>query len=500
MKFSSSSSTSVLFLLSGTVLPGQCQRDGDLFPVTITNCNVTSVIKGPPQRAVTLNQGTTEIMLALGLVDHMVGTAYLDDEIWPLYKEDYDKVPVLSDTYPDIESLMSVNPDFLYGSYSSAFSNSSIDYHSIFGEDCELVLEGRGGHNAYCRPELHDYGIQTYLQTAFCELVEHRPENLSVEGGLFAELADIGNIFNVPDRAAALQADIEDHFAKALQVSRPAVTDDPDAAIKVLWLDSWDESEPYVGACCGSPQIIMEHTGAKNIFGNLGTEERRSWEFVPWEDIVAADPDVIVLVDASWDPADEKILNLCKHPTARQLRAVRNRAYISVPFSGSTLGVKIGTLAYILAEAMVALAHSRPLPSLDFSPITISYDAKNNFVDAKSGSQAITLSGVKVYITLPTFDSTNLEETCAVDAPQIIIADSQDKEQNTIEDSGDDVNSEHEVDSNPESADNEHSASTTDTTGPEENSSGGCGRKLGWTMLLFTFHCIFSEKLVVLFS
>jgi iron complex transport system substrate-binding protein len=29
-----------------------------------------------------MNQGTTEIMLALDLADGMVGTAYLDDYIW----------------------------------------------------------------------------------------------------------------------------------------------------------------------------------------------------------------------------------------------------------------------------------------------------------------------------------------------------------------------------------------------------------------------------------
>jgi iron complex transport system substrate-binding protein len=51
------------------------------FPYTYTNCDVSSTIDSPPQRAVTLNQGTTEIMLALGLADSMAGTAYLDDEV-----------------------------------------------------------------------------------------------------------------------------------------------------------------------------------------------------------------------------------------------------------------------------------------------------------------------------------------------------------------------------------------------------------------------------------
>lgn len=53
------------------------------YPIGITNCGVQSWIPSPPKRAVTMNQGTTEVMLALGLEDRMAGTAYLDDYIWP---------------------------------------------------------------------------------------------------------------------------------------------------------------------------------------------------------------------------------------------------------------------------------------------------------------------------------------------------------------------------------------------------------------------------------
>ena len=38
------------------------------------------------------NQGTTEIMLALGLSEHMAGTAYLDDHIWSELEDEYNQV------------------------------------------------------------------------------------------------------------------------------------------------------------------------------------------------------------------------------------------------------------------------------------------------------------------------------------------------------------------------------------------------------------------------
>lgn len=125
--------------------------------------------------------------------------------------------------------------------------------------------------------------------------------------------------------------------------------------------------------------------------------------------------------------SDEKILNLCQHPITSQLRAVRNRSYISVPFSGSTLGVKIGSLSYNLAEAIVALALEKPLPSLEFSSIIVSYD-NDDASEGATGSQAVTLSGVKVYTTLPTFNGINLEATCAAEAPEILIGDSDEDE------------------------------------------------------------------------
>ena len=85
------------------------------------------------------------------------------------------------------------------------------------------------------------------------------------------------------------------------------------------------------------------------------------------------------------------------------MRAVHNRAFLSVPFSGSTLGVRIGALAYNLAEAMDAIVRGKPLPSIDFT---------NVISPGGEGEQAVTNSGVKAYTKLPTYDGTDLEVFC----------------------------------------------------------------------------------------
>merc|ERR1719356_2345983 len=322
------------------------------YPVGISNCGVKSWIEEQPTRAVTMNQGTTEIMLALGLSDHMVGTAYLDDYIWPELEDDYKKVPVLNDTYPTIEELMAVEPDFVYASYSSAFRTDRLNYTKLVDDECSLVVEHSSGENrTHCREELHAVGIQTYLQTPYCELNVHRPVETTLST-LYDEIWDIASIFNVYNSARLLVDSIEGHFRDAAAVAAKAASDVP--PISVLWLDGWDTSTPFVGACFGAIQKILDKSGAKHIFEDQGVEEKKSWDSVSWSTIAERDPDLIVLVDASWDEADEKLFHLCSNDTLRELRAVQNRAFVIVPFSASTLGVRIGALAYNLAEAFSA--------------------------------------------------------------------------------------------------------------------------------------------------
>mmetsp|Transcript_12106 Transcript_12106/g.18750 ORF Transcript_12106/g.18750 Transcript_12106/m.18750 type:complete len:299 (+) Transcript_12106:73-969(+) len=274
------------------------------YPVGISNCGVQSWIAQTPKRAVTLNQGTTEIMLALGLADRMVGTAYLDDEIWPEIAEDYNSIPVLSDTYPDIDTLVSVNPDFLYASYRSAFQASKdggddkrIDYFDIL-EACDLTMSTSRGNATYCRPELHDKNIQTYLQTPHCEFEEHRPNEVTLSN-LYEEIWDIALIFDAFEEAQVLVSNIEAHFQAATNIVEQHGSEKP----RVLWLDGWDPETPFVGSCCGSVQTIIEYSGAENIYADLGLETKESWDDGNWKEIVEKDPDVIILVDASWDAA-----------------------------------------------------------------------------------------------------------------------------------------------------------------------------------------------------
>ena len=157
---------------------------------TYTNCGVTTTLGKTPERVVALHQGSIELMLALGLEDKMVGTASMDDVIWPRYKAAYDKIPTLSpgghSGLPNETTIMAVQPDFIIGAYSSAFAEFRCDdkencanyriSDSRAGIFSDATVGPCDGENSEyftdastqalyptCRPQLNANGIGTWL-------------------------------------------------------------------------------------------------------------------------------------------------------------------------------------------------------------------------------------------------------------------------------------------------------------------------------------------------
>jgi iron complex transport system substrate-binding protein len=405
----------VLFLMNANSVHAQ---GNTTYPIGISNCGIFAKIDKSPTRAVTLNQGATEIMLALGLQDRMVGTAYLDDEIWPEFKNAYAKIPVITKAYPTAQVLMAYQPDFLFGSYASAFQAGAVlNYSAYFNKPCTTPIwhSSSKTFRYFCRNEIQAAGIQTYLQVAACEDASMRTTQIS-QDVIKREIWDIANIFGVQANAMQLIENIDQHFKSAFKVVSDSQTAGETARLKVLWIDSQvSNKNPMIAACCGAPNLIIKEAGGVNAFPELGKDTKATWasgNTAPsWDDIAKADPDVLVIIDASWDPADKKIFHLCNSTggETKGLRAVQNRAFITVPFSGSTLGVKNGAVAYNLAEAMVAIVRGRTLDADDFSVVTIN-------ADGDAGIQATGDGGVRTYLKLPTVDINgrkfNLDEFC----------------------------------------------------------------------------------------
>ena len=97
--------------------------------------------------------------------------------------------------------------------------------------------------------------------------------------------------------------------------------------------------------------MIMDAAGLTNIFADV----HDTWTSAGWEQVVAADPDVIVLVDATWNSAQKKIDLLESNPATSQLTAVREQRYLTVPFAAGEAGVRNADAVASLGDQLAAL-------------------------------------------------------------------------------------------------------------------------------------------------
>jgi len=292
--------------------PAATTTSGAFAPVTLDSCGTEVTVDSPPERVVAIKSTSIEMLLALGLADRLVGTAFADGPVPDEYAAAYDAVPVLSDKVPGQEALLAVQPDFVYAGWESNFSD-----------------DGAGERDA-----LQDLGIGTYVSPAACKEPAYMPDPLTFDG-VFDEIREIASVFGVQDRAEAL---IADQRAQLDAVTPPA------EETTALWYSSGTDT-PYVGAGIGAPQMMMDAAGLTNIFADV----HDTWTSAGWEQVVAADPDVIVLVDAAWNTAESKIAMLEANPATSRLTAVAGHRYLTVPFPAAEAGVRN-------AEAVVSLS------------------------------------------------------------------------------------------------------------------------------------------------
>jgi iron complex transport system substrate-binding protein len=286
------------------------QPSGASQPVILENNGRTITYEEAPQRAVTLNQHVTEVMLALGLEDKMVGTAYLDDAILPEWQDAYEKIPVLSDKYPNKEVLLAAEPDFVYAGWKSGF-----------GE------EGVGSME-----ELEQAGIKPYL---------HMSSNMTAPkmADVYADIANIGRIFRVEERADALitrmKREMEETIARLGEVEKP---------LRVFVYDSGTD-KPFTAAN-NYMTTLIRLAGGKNVFDDV----EKGWAAVSWEEVIDRKPDVIVIVDYGETSAEQKRRTLLEKDELAGIPAIVNQRFVVLPLSAAAEGVRAPMALRMLAE------------------------------------------------------------------------------------------------------------------------------------------------------
>ena len=298
--------TAVFALLAG---PAMAQIT---YPLVLTNCGFEVTLPAAPSRVISIKSTATEMLLALGLGERIVGTAFQDGPAPKPWTAAAAGLPVLSDKLPSPEVVLEAEPDFILGGWESNFT-----------------ADGAGE-----RPTLAELGIATYVSPAACRSV--KPAKLTF-ADVFGEIGEVGMIFDASPAAEALIAE-----QQAVLDAIPA----DGRGLTAVWYSSGTKA-PYIGAGSGAPQMMLEALGLDNIMAG----EDEGWISTSWEAVVDANPDVIVLVDAVWNSAEQKKKLLAENPITSKLDAVVNQRYLTVPFPASEAGVRnVGATADMAAQ------------------------------------------------------------------------------------------------------------------------------------------------------
>jgi iron complex transport system substrate-binding protein len=225
-------------------------------PYTDENCGYTTVYEQAPRRAVTLSNNATELMLALGLEDHIAGTSYMANlKISPQFEAAYKAIPILSPLVATTEQLIDVEADFVYAGYPDGFSESR-----------------------HTRDQLHDLGMQTRLNTEGCNLGRFGFAEL------YAEIRSVAAIFGVQERGEALVADL---------AGRLAAVEDTLLGVEPISVFIYNGGEAAPNAVLGHTLLshVIDAAGGANIFGDVANRYGQ----VSWEQIAAEEPHYIVV-------------------------------------------------------------------------------------------------------------------------------------------------------------------------------------------------------------
>ena len=301
------------FIAAASIIGGSAFAE-----TSVQSCNRTVTFDSPPKRAISNDVNLTEMMLVLGLADHMVGYTgisgwnTLDEEMRANVKQ----LPELSSKYPTKEVIVGANADFFFAGWNYGMK--------VGGEVTPETLE--------------PFGVKVYELTESCTHIMKKGK-ASIDD-MYADLLNLGSIFNVEDRAKNL---VNDYKAELKSFKSNLETGEP---VRAFVYDSGEDT-PFTAGLYAMPTALIEAAGGVNVMNGF----EKSWGTVTWEEVVAQNPEVIIIVNYGSVTADQKRAFMMSNPAFANIEAVKNDRFVTLEYVEATPGPRNIKAIKTLAKA-----------------------------------------------------------------------------------------------------------------------------------------------------
>ena len=249
--------------------------------------NMQETFSAAPTKAVADGDQMADFFFDLGLEDHMAGftrgACYSTVNEYPAR----DKVKKLTDDGVNLrnaskETIIDTGCDFMMG------------WDSLFSEDAFSV--------DFCL----EHGIIPYFP--YC------CSDSATFDDIYKDYEVLGNVFGVQDLAAEKVQAMKDKLEEVKAILGDEVYENP---VRVFVYDSGEEA-PFT-ACQGMPGDMIKKAGGISIFDDI----EKGWATPSWEEVVERDPDVILILNYTYEDTAEKEEFLKTNDATKNLRAVK---------------------------------------------------------------------------------------------------------------------------------------------------------------------------------
>lgn len=256
-------------------------------------------------RIVSLIASSTEIVHALGFADQLVGRSHECD--YPLSVK---ALPVCTEPKFDPEGSSLQIDQRVKQILEQSLSVYRVDAAQLETLRPDVIITQ--SQCEVCAVSLKD------VEAAACQLISSTPQIVSLEPNalmdVWADIERVATALDATERGREVIAELQGRMQRIAHTARQ-IAEQPTVAC-IEWI------EPLMAAGNWMPELV-EMAGGVNLFGLAG--KHSPW--MTWEELVEADPDIILILPCGYDiaKATSEMPALTRQPTWSNLRAVQNQ-------------------------------------------------------------------------------------------------------------------------------------------------------------------------------